>query len=446
MKPALDFSCSHHQSPPQTPEANRQRRSKFWRFGGALLLLALVAGLGTSCALHRLKHEVKQLDARGVLAVRVTPVSAAAPTYALAWPATKSVTNLMLGFQPVGTDGVAIFMLRQNQNYSIGAFTDLNTNGTYDGGEPVASLNNLRPTPLSDPAARRTPLTLQLSATNGLPRGHSLTLPREDKELGEALSITTGVIANLDDPNFSSATGELGMWRPFEFLQQHKVGIYFLEPYDAKKVPVLFVYGISGSFQDWRTIVEKLDRKKYQPWLYQYPSGLRLDKAANTLAGLMILLRQQYQFERLPVVAHSMGGLVSRGAIQRAVSQAGTNFIPTFVTISTPWGGHQAAASGVKHLDFPVPAWHDMSPGSAYLKTILEQPLPPGTRHDLIFGFKTSGGLGMPDDNDGVVGVGSELVPEVQSAAASVFGLNLDHGEILRSPIVLEKLHQALAR
>jgi pimeloyl-ACP methyl ester carboxylesterase len=441
MKLSFPSNRSRNYPPPRT-RGGRSRQ----RFGSALLLLLLVTGLGTSCALRQLKHEVKQLDARGVLAVQVSPLPGLLPTYALAWPATADGTNVMLGFQQVAADGVAIFLLRQNQNYSVGAFTDLNTNGVYDGGEPVAYIKNLQPTPLSDPAARRQPLVLPLSPTNGLPPGQSLVLPREDKELGETLSITTGVIANLDDPNFSAATGELGMWRPFEFLQQHKVGVYFLEPYDAKKVPVLFVYGISGSFQDWRTVVAQLDRQKYQPWLFQYPSGLRLDKSANTLAGLMVLLRQQYQFERLVVVAHSMGGLVSRGAIQRAASQAGTNFIPTFVTISTPWGGHQAAASGVKHLDFPVPAWRDMSPGSDYLKTILAQPLPPGTRHDLIFGFKSSGGLGMPDDNDGVVGVGSELVIEVQNAAASVFGLNLDHGEILRSPIVVEKLHQALAR
>jgi pimeloyl-ACP methyl ester carboxylesterase len=416
------------------------------RFGSALLLLLLVAGLGTSCALRRLKHEVKQLDSRGVLAVKVNPLPGQLPTYALAWPATSGGTNVMLGFQQVAADGVAIFLLRQNQNYSVGAFTDLNTNGIYDGGEPVAYLKNLQPTPLSDPAARRQPLALHLSPTNGLPPGQSLVLPREDKELGEALSITMGEIANLDDPNFSAAVGELGMWRPFEFLRQNKVGVYFLEPYDAKKLPVLFVYGISGSVQEWRSIIEKLDRQKYQPWLYQYPSGLRLDKSANSLASLMVLLRQQYQFERLAVVAHSMGGLVSRGAIQRADQQAGTNLISAFVSISTPWGGHQAAASGVKHLKFPVPSWHDMTPGSAYLKEILAHPLPPGTPHHLIFGYKSSGGLGLPDDNDGVVAVESELVPEVQEAAASVFGLPLDHGEILHSPVVVQKLHQALAR
>lgn len=445
MKSRFDLPDFLKQST-QSPGAFRKWRGSLMRSGSALLLLVLLAGLGTSCALRRLKQNVQQINARGALTVLVSPVPDSVPTYALAWPATVGGTNRILGFQSVGADGLAVFLLRQNQNYSIGVFTDLNTNGIYDGGEPVALIKDLRPLPLADVSTRRQPLELHLSPTNGLPPGHSLALPREDHELGEALSITTGEIADLDDPNFSAATGELGMWRPLEFLRQNKVGVYFLEPYDAKKQPVLFVYGISGSFQDWRYLVEKLDRQKYQPWLFQYPSGLRLDKSASSLASLILLLKQQYGFERLVVVAHSMGGLVSRGAIQRVAQTAGTNFIPTFVSISTPWGGHEAAASGVKHLQYPVPAWHDMSPGSDYLRDILAAPLPPGTKHDLMFGFKTSGGLGLPNDNDGVVGVASELVPQVQEQAVSVFGLPLDHGEILRSPVVLQRIEQTLAR
>jgi len=413
-----------------------------WR---QMLLLVLIASLVPSCALRRLKQNVQQINARGIISVTVSPLAGTAPTYALALSPSNG-TNRMVGFQPVGPSGAAMFLLLGNRHYSVGAFTDLNTNGIYDGGEPIAYVRDVRPTPLSDTTQHRLPLALTLSATNGLPRGQSMALPRRDEELGEALTVKSGEIANLDEPKFSAEVGEMGMWRPFEFLQQYGYGIYFLEPYDPHKLPVLFVYGIAGSFQEWRPVVEKMDRRKYQPWFFQYPSGVRLDKSARGLAGLLLLLRQQYRFERMAVVAHSMGGLVSRGAIQRAVNQAGTNFIPNFITISTPWGGHEAAELGVKHLDFPVPSWYDMATGSDYLKEILARPLPPGTRHDLIFGFKHKSGLGLPDDNDGTVGVESELVHQVQEEAASVFGLHLDHNEILRSPIVLRKIEQTLAR
>jgi pimeloyl-ACP methyl ester carboxylesterase len=397
--------------------------------------------------LRGLKRNVLKINERGVIYLKVVSPPGSAPTYAFASPAANtSAVNAIVGFQHVGSDGVVGFLLLQSHRYNIGAFTDLNGNGAYDPGEPVALLKDIHPTPLADTAVRSTPLELSLSPTNRLLSGQLVTLPKENGDLGEVLPVNVGEIANLDEPKFSAEAGEQGMWRPFEFLQENGIGIYFLEPYNPHKLPVLFIYGISGSFQDWRPILKKLDRRKYQPWLFQYPSGLRLAKSANALAHMILLLRAQHSFERMAIVAHSMGGLVSRGAIQLAVGQAGTNFISELVTISTPWAGHEAAELGVKYLDYPVPSWHDMNPGSAYLQQILAQPLPLGTQHDLIFGFKSAGGFGLPDDNDGVVGVASELVPEVEDHALRVYGLHLDHNEILRSPLVLQKVEQALAR
>jgi pimeloyl-ACP methyl ester carboxylesterase len=206
------------------------------------------------------------------------------------------------------------------------------------------------------------------------------------------------------------------------------------------------VYGIGGSPQDWRAILQKMDRKKYQLWFYQYPSGFHLDKSANALANSLILLKQRYGFEQLEVVAHSMGGLVSRGGIQRAANLAKTNFVAHFISISTPWGGHELAQRGVKYMNYPVPSWQDMVPGSPYQKEILSRSLPVGTRYDLIFSYKSSGGFGLPDENDGVVSVQSELVPQVQQEAATVFGLHEDHKEILNSPVTLRHIEELLSR
>lgn len=412
--------------------------------GIALALLAC-AGLTTSCALLGVKQQVKQISAHGVIALQVTNLSPTATNYALALSRNAYGTNEMVGFQVIGPDGLALFLLRQDRTYDAGAFSDLNGNRAYDVGEPAQLLRGLRPVPLSATSERTQPLPVILSTDTDLPRGQTYALPRENPELGEALPVTLGGIADLDAPKFSSAAGESGMWKPFEFILRYGVGVYFLEPYTPRKTPVLFVYGISGSAQDWRAIFEKLDRKKYQPWFFQYPSGLRLDKSANALSSAILLLKQRYGFTTLDVVAHSMGGLVSRGAIQRTISLTGTNFIPHFVTISTPWGGHQAAELAVKHLSFPVPSWRDMAPGSAYLTEILSTPLPAGTRHDMLFSYKSSGGIGLPSENDGVVAVPSELLPEVQDIAASVLGVYADHMGILSSPITLQRVERSLA-
>jgi pimeloyl-ACP methyl ester carboxylesterase len=410
------------------------------------LLLALSACSLCSCSLVRLRQSVKQHNASGVIAVKVSNLSSAATNYALALSRNPAGSNEMIGFQVVGADGVALFLLHLGHTYSVAAFSDLNGNGTYDGGEPAQLVRNIRPTPFAEASNRADIVTLTLSTHNDLPRGQNIALPRVNPNLGEALPVSIGKIANLDDPKFSVDVGEMSMWQPYKFIEQEGFGIYFLEPYSPTKVPVLFVYGIGGSPQDWRTILEKLDRKKYQLWFYQYPSGFHLDKSANALANSLLLLKQRYGFEHLDVVAHSMGGLVSRGAIQRAATLAKTNFVTHFISISTPWGGHELAQRGVKYMNYPVPSWQDMVPGSRYQKEIFSKPLPAGTRYDLIFSYKSSGGFGLPNENDGVVSVQSQLVPQVQDEAASVLGLYEDHKAILNSTVTLRHIEKRLAR
>ena len=425
-----------------TPSHPAMQNRALWR---SCLLVALCGTITSSCALLGVRHEVKEINAHGIIALEISNLSRTATNYALALSKDAKGTNEMVGFQVIGEDGLATFLLRQNHTYTAGAFTDLNGNGKYDSDEPAQAKRDLRPAALADLQERAEPILLTLSLTNDLPKNQAIALPRENPDLGEALPIALGEIADLDLPKFSSAVGESGMWKPYEFLLHHGVGVYFLEPYTPKKKPVIFVYGISGSAQDWRKILDKIDRDKYQPWLFQYPSGMRLDKSANALSSALLLLKQFHKYETVDVVAHSMGGLVSRGAIQRTISLTGTNFIPHFVTISTPWGGHQAAELAVKHLHFPVPSWRDMAPGSDYLKEIVSKPLPKGTRHDMLFSYKSSGGFGLPDENDGVVSVPSQLLPEVQDVAASVLGVYADHMGILASPISLRRLENSLA-
>jgi len=427
---------------PHSPLYQR-RLPAAWR---GCLLLTLCVALTPSCALLGVKKEVKQINSHGVIALAVSNLSTSATNYALALSKDANSTNEMVGFQVIGEDGLAIFLLREGRAYDVGAFSDLNGDGMYEGNEPAQLRRNQQPIALSDTSERAKPIRLTLSLTNDLPRGQTIALPRENPELGEAIPVALGEIANLDLPKFSSAVGESGMWKPFEFILNYGVGVYFLEPYTSKKTPIIFVYGISGSAQDWRKILETIDRKKYQPWLFQYPSGLRLDKSANALSSAILLLKRYHKFATIDVVAHSMGGLVARGAIQRTISLTGTNFIPHFVTISTPWGGHQAAELAVKHLSFPVPSWRDMAPDSDYLKEILSKPLPEGTRHDMLFSYKSSGGFGLPDENDGVVSVPSQLLPQVQDAAASVLGVYEGHMGILNSPITLQRIERSLAR
>jgi hypothetical protein len=343
------------------------------------------------------------------------------------------------GFQRVRADGVAAFSLETGQTYRVGAFTDENANGKYDASEPLDVIKDVTPLPLSDPGITPKIWDLTLTREHGLPPGTVIELPKNNEELGDSMSLALGEVASLDDPRFVSDAGGGGLWRPHDFLRDNTMGIYFIEAYDPNRMPVLFVNGIGGSPQDGRFLIEHLDRKRYQFWFYHYPSGMRLDRVAQALATGLGALKRQLGFAHCDVVAHSMGGLVSRVAIYDAVEAEGTDFIPRFVSISTPWGGHKAAKTGIRLLKHPVPSWLDVCPNSDYLVSMYTIPLPPGTEHHLIYGATGSG------KDDGVVTVESETDPRIAASASSVTRFPYEHTEILGQVDVLAGVSESLA-
>ena len=160
----------------------------------------------------------------------------------------------------------------------------------------------------------------------------------------------------------------------------------------------------------------------------------------------MIRSKARHGFEKCHVVVHSMGGLVSRAAITKAVSAQGSNFIPKFVSISTPWGGHAAAESGIRHLKKPVPSWIDVAPESDYLRALYTTPLPKGTTHDLIYGSTKGGPFHRKEENDGVVTVVSETEPRIAKKAASMTHLPYEHVEILNQLSTAAIVQRSLSR
>ena len=68
-----------------------------------------------------------------------------------------------------------------------------------------------------------------------------------------------------------------------------------------------------------------------------------------------------------------MRGLVARGFILRYLEAAPQSAIPLFVTLATPWGGHQAAARGVQYAPAVVRSGYDMAPDSRYVRELFYQ-------------------------------------------------------------------------
>lgn len=259
--------------------------------------------------------------------------------------------------------------------------------------------------------------------------------------LGQMTAV--GEVVSLSDARFDLDLAESGLWRPYDFIYKVHPGIYFLDAYAPERTPVLFVHGINGSPAQFDYLVDRLDRERFQPWVYSYPSGVHLDALADHLQQTIAKLRSRYQFKRLIVVAHSMGGLISRAFLLRNAGM-GPAEAPLLVTISTPWGGHAAAQMGVKYAPAVVDVWRDMAPGSAFLSDLFASKLPDGTSHHLIFTFgRNPASFGVSDDE--TVSVASQLHAAAQAEAKHVYGVDDTHTGVLRNDSVAALLNTLLA-
>jgi pimeloyl-ACP methyl ester carboxylesterase len=402
-----------------------------------LLIVAALVPFLPACSIIQLQRQVVRLDQHGAIGVVITPRPADQfPTYAFAWTRGKSDELESAGFQKLRDIGIASFDLLMNHEYGIAVFTDENANGQYEPGEPAAFQENVRPAQFTDVGTPTRVLNLALTRTQCQPPAAMIDRPVENKSLGGALRVSLGEVISLDDVRFSSECGSGGMWRPSDFLHENALGIYFSEPYYPNRMPVLFVHGIGGTPRDFAYMMQHFDRTRYQLWFFHYPSGMRLSRLESAMAKGLEVLHQRYGFKECGIVAHSMGGLVSAKAIRDVSLLPGTNFVSRFITISSPFGGHQTAQLGVRYLKKPVPSWIDVAPASEFLKNLARSPMPRNTHYDLIYG--------ETGKDDGVVSVSSQLEPHNRRKADSVTRFPFGHEQILREPIVVNRVLKCL--
>ncbi|MCG2591791.1 hypothetical protein LZ009_03255 [Ramlibacter sp. XY19] len=235
---------------------------------------------------------------------------------------------------------------------SVFAFHDANGNLQYDAEEPFA----WHPLP-AGPA--RDPLRLQLrpAADQAAPpmRPQGSLFAARDRLIG-GVPTQLGTVAGLDDPRFDREKAREGMWKPVSFMREGLAGIYFQQPYAADRTPVLLVHGMGGSPRDFDALVRGLDRSRFQPWFFYYPSGLDLDVVGTGLLAMLNQLWLERRFTGLHVVAHSMGGLVVRSFLQDCRDAGECRYVRNFVSISSPFGG-AAAAQPRRRKALTIPPW-----------------------------------------------------------------------------------------
>lgn len=320
-------------------------------------------------------------------------------------------------------------------------FNDLNSDFEFQPNEPCAVMT----VPDGFAGGERVDhIELRLKSGNACPSNIANLFSLRGTTRDE-IDVDLGKVVGLDDQRFNPSAAATGMWQPLHFMREGYAGLYFLQAYSPSKIPVLFVHGINGNPSEFAAMVASLDKEKFQPWVIYYPSGLEIGALGEGMLGMMTELHQRYGFEQLHIVAHSMGGLVSRSYISACIKHKSCRYLRSFISISSPFGGHSSAQNGVDYAPVVMPVWRSLAPGSRFLSELFKNPMPNNVPHHLLFGFHNDSIISK-ESSDGTISLVSQLRYEAQQQATSQRGFDENHVSILSSKAVLDHVMNLLTQ
>lgn len=106
------------------------------------------------------------------------------------------------------------------------------------------------------------------------------------------------------------------MFKPYK--PENAARLARLEVYNPNKIPVIFIHGLGDSQATWMPMINYLRndiniRKKYQFWIFSYPTGLPYPLPAATLRSQMNQMNENYPNHKdFVIIGHSLGGNISR--------------------------------------------------------------------------------------------------------------------------------------
>jgi len=164
--------------------------------------------------------------------------------------------------------------------------------------------------------------TLDFHATNA-----TLALRRPAKQLtatveGKVRPLNANFSAPISyfpPPGSLMLVGLLGGFRATEYPAP--TGLYFLQPYDPDRIPVVFVHGLFSTPWTWVKTINGLQadpeiRKHYQFWIFAYPTGNPILYSALRLREELAKADQLYPNHKpYVVVGHSMGGMLTHDQV-----------------------------------------------------------------------------------------------------------------------------------
>jgi pimeloyl-ACP methyl ester carboxylesterase/uncharacterized protein YifE (UPF0438 family) len=325
-------------------------------------------------------------------------------------------------------------------DYRLLLVSDINHDGQYDESETLAgkaiSLN-----PENAPDKVFGGVDIERPVANEGTRTAFRIAVQPTKVQSESLFYPKGTIRSLDDPIFAPEMATLGMYAPAAFLEAAPMMFYALEEDIGYKIPIVFVHGIDGSARDFAEIVAHLDRQRFKPWFFHYPSGMDLKQLAAMFHRLFLSGRVIPLGKEMPliVVAHSMGGLVVREAFNLQNGSPDENKVARLITVASPLGGIPSARNATQ-APVVLPSWRDLNPDGSFIAGLQRKALPAETKYHLLFAHGNEHGIKLGANSDGVVPLASQLHRKAQKEAAGQFGIDDTHTGILRNSEAIREI------
>ncbi|HEY3451278.1 MAG TPA: hypothetical protein VGK67_33275 [Myxococcales bacterium] len=210
--------------------------------------------------------------------------------------------------------------------------------------------------------------------------------------------------------------------RPAEKDRRARLAKRLAKKVNASKVQVLFVHGVQDTPLGFDAL-SQLDPARYQPWFFFYPSGLGLAQLGEELAMVVETLAEKAD---TLLVAHSMGGLVSRQALKNLAAGNPAKFpLKGYVSLGTPYGGMDSA-NGMNNIPVSLRPYvkrqslFDVQPEGPFIAELYQGAYPEGLPFYLFWGNARG-------DGDGTVSKASATDPRAASRAVDVCDYYLDH-------------------
>lgn len=210
------------------------------------------------------------------------------------------------------------------------------------------------------------------------------------------------------------------------------LGVLFVMPVTgasaATHTPVVFVHGYTGSASNWTTAISLFEAAGYSPnelYAFQYDWSASNKTSAAQLAAYVDQVRSRTGSDRVDIVNHSMGGLVTRWYVSELGGAAKVRHVASLA------GANHGTTAAYSCLIYA--SCVEMSPGSAFIQQLAAT------------GTETPGDARYATWYSPCDGVINPYTSTELSGATNNFVACENHLTYLTDPLVLTAVRQFLA-